>query len=49
MRKEREVALKKKMQEREYFDKIMQENAKNKAMKMAMLEKEKKEDLQLFE
>lgn len=49
MKQEREIAMKKKMQEREYFDKIMKENAKNKAIKMAMIEKEKKEDLMLFE
>jgi hypothetical protein len=37
------------MQEREYFDKIMKENARNKVMKMAMAEKEKREDQQLFD
>ena len=41
MKKEREVAIKKKMQEREYFNKIMKENAKNKALKLALIEKEK--------
>ena len=32
------------MQEKEYFEKIMAENAKNKALKMARADKERKED-----
>jgi len=44
MKKEAEVARKKKMQEREYFEKIMVENARNKALKMKMQEKERVED-----
>ena len=37
------------MQEKEYFDRIMAENARNKALKLARAEKERKEDQALFE
>ena len=37
------------MQEKEYFDRIMAENAKNKALKLARAEKERREDQALFE
>ncbi len=37
------------MQEKEYFDRIMAENARNKALKLARAEKERKEDQHLFE
>ena len=46
MQEERETALKKKQQEKEYFSKIMAENDRNKAHKMKLLEKEKREDHQ---
>lgn len=41
MKQEAEIAKKKKMQEKEYFEKIMAENARNKALKMARAEKER--------
>ena len=33
------------MQEKEYFERIMAENARNKALKMQRAEKERKEDV----
>ena len=44
MQQEREMAAKKKLQEKEYFNKIMAENDRNKAHKLKLQEKEKRED-----
>jgi cell division protein FtsL len=45
MDKDRQVVAEKKKQEKEYFNKIMEENSKNKEMAKKLKQKEKLEDV----
>ena len=44
---ERQVALDKKRQEREYFQKMLEENKKNEEIKKKQREKERQEDVNM--